>query len=493
MKESESDPTLKGLDPFIRRCMKDWNVPGLAVGILKNNRVIQLKSYGLRDIKRALPVNPDTHFGVGSCTKSFTATAIGILVDEGKLEWDTPVRKYLPTFKMKDPTATNCMTPRDLLTHRSGLPGHNLAWAASAATRETIVKRLRYLDLNKGFRTTYQYNNLMYLVLGALIEHVTGYTWETFIRDRIFKPLGMKNSYFFIRDLDESEHLSIGYDKDRNKLVRWDRGSETGINAKTGIGSGGPAGSIVSNLEDMCRWLKFQMNRGKSGRHTIISEQTLKEIHSPQVVDPELETDKYLLDGFYALGWRIQPYRGYKWIRHGGQFGGFNTDASFMPTESIGVIVLTNINDSPLTKIIPLNIYDRMLGQNEISWNSRCKNNFNKEQVLSGDTKSRGKKKHVAGRSLPFKFFVGDYLNRGYGRLSVSLEKRKLILRFNRFTFHLKHFQGNVFYLSHPMIGENIKVSFNMNNTGIIESVAIPFEPEVSDITFKKLKNKTAN
>ena len=466
--------------------MKEWNVPGLAVGILKNNRIIQLKGYGLRDIKHALPVNSDTYFGVGSCTKSFTATAIGILVDEGILEWDTPIGKYLPSFKMKDPVATERMTPRDLLTHRSGLPGHNFAWIASAETRNAIVKRLRYLDLNKDIRTTYQYSNLMYLVAGALIENVTGISWERFISERIFKPLGMKNSYFFISNLAENERLSVGYDKVKNKIIRWDRGSRTGINANNSIGPGGPAGSIISNVEDMCRWLKFQMIRGKAYKRAIISEQTLKEIHTPQIVNSDLETDRELLDGFYALGWSVQPYRGYQWIQHVGQFSGFNAQASFMPHESIGVIVLTNINDSPLTKIIPLNIYDRLLGLNEIAWNARCKKISRKEQALARQSKATSKKNKRAGRSLPYKNYTGEYSNRGYGHLSVSLEKQQIVLRFRKITFHLKHSHHQIFHMSHPMVGENIKASFYLNAAGKIESVAIPFEPAVSDIIFKK-------
>ncbi len=481
----KNEKYLDGVDRFIKKCMKDWDVPGLALGIINKNRIVYLKGYGTRDMKRSLPVEPGTHFGVGSCTKSFTATAIGILVDEGKLEWDTPVRQYLPHFKMKDAVATERLTPRDLLTHRSGLPQHDFAFAGSSMTRDEVIKRLRYLDLNKDFRTVYQYNNLMYLVTGALIEHVTHLSWEQFINDRLFKPLGMNNSYFFAPDLAENGHLAIGYEKVKNKLIRWDRGSKRGINARTGIGPCGPAGSIISNGEDMCRWLKFQMSRGKVGGQSIITEQSLNEIHTPQVVDTRQGINNELFYGFYALGWNIRPYRGYQWIRHGGQYGGFNADASFMPTESTGVIVLTNIMSSPLSIIIPLNIYDRIMGLDLLPWNARCKRLNKKDKALA---EKKNKKTRGAGCSKPLKDYTGIYFNPGYGSLVISLEKRQLALCFNLFTFRLKHKQDDVFEMNNPIIGDLLKASFKLNKRGMVESIAIPFEPTVKDIIFKKRK-----
>ena len=189
--EPVAEARLAGFDRLVRRCMVDWGVPGVAVGIVWGRRTVWVKGYGRRDMKRDLPVTEDTKFYTGSCGKAFTATAMGILVDEGKLQWDRPVREYLPSFRMYDPVATERTTPRDLLTHRTGLGRHGRAWLNSSATRLGIVERLRHLEPAADFRAAFQYSNVNYIVAGALMEYVTGQTWEELIRSRLLMPLRM--------------------------------------------------------------------------------------------------------------------------------------------------------------------------------------------------------------------------------------------------------------------------------------------------------------
>ena len=188
---------LDGFDAFANQELRDWKCDGFAIAVVKDGKVILSKGYGLRDVKKNLPVTEKTLFAIGSSTKSFTVTSMGVLVDQGKLDWDKPVRDYLPDFRLWDQFATERMTPRDLVTHRSGLPRHDLMWYNSPFSREELFSRLRYLEPNKDFRTTFQYQNLMFMTAGYLAGHVAGTSWEQLVHDVIFEPLGMTSLEFF--------------------------------------------------------------------------------------------------------------------------------------------------------------------------------------------------------------------------------------------------------------------------------------------------------
>ena len=202
---------LDGFDDVIERALKDFKVPGLAMVIVRDGQVVLNKGYGFRDVARQLPVTPHTLFEIGSSTKAFTVMLLGQLVDEGRLDWDKPVRTWLPDFALFDPVATAEMTPRDLVTHRSGLPRHDLVWYNSPADRAELFGRLRYLEPNKGFREEFQYNNLMFMTAGYLTERVTGQGWEEQIRSRIFQPLGMTHSIFRVSELARDPDACVGY------------------------------------------------------------------------------------------------------------------------------------------------------------------------------------------------------------------------------------------------------------------------------------------
>ncbi|MFQ6032023.1 MAG: serine hydrolase domain-containing protein, partial [Candidatus Zixiibacteriota bacterium] len=199
--------------------MKEWKVPGLAISIVKEDKVIYTKGFGFRDVKKGLKVTPHTLFAIGSCTKAFTAVAMGFLVDEGKLDWDKPVREYLPSFKLKDPFASERMTPRDLVCHRSGLPRHDLVWYNSSTSREELTHRLQYLEPSKDFRTTYQYQNLMFMTAGYMVGKIAGKTWEEFVRERILEPLGMEESNFSVEDSKKAPDFALPYFKDKQERV----------------------------------------------------------------------------------------------------------------------------------------------------------------------------------------------------------------------------------------------------------------------------------
>lgn len=476
------DPRLKGLDAHVRRWMKSWKVPGLVVGVVERGRPIHVQAYGLRDIRRRLPVTEDTLLGIASCTKAFTATAAAILVDEGLLDWDRPVREVLPTFRLADPVATERTTVRDLLTHRTGLPRHDIVWVTSAATRQELMGRLRHLEPNKDFRSLYQYNNLMYMAAGAVIEHASGMTWEAFVRERILQPLGMTASGFWADDFPRGEPVAQAYEPIRGRC----RACTIRPGSQNRPYPIAPAGAIVTNVGDLCRWVRFQMDRGRVGRRRIVSERALKELHTPHVVVPSATVDDEVINPSYGMGWNIQAYRGRRHISHGGAFGGYGANVSFMPGESLGVVVMANLL-SPLVQVVPRSIYDRLLGLSEVPWNARFKRLVRKEQAEARKARPGRDRKRGTRPSHPLADYVGEYRHPGYGGVSLSLDRRRLTLRYNALTpFRLRHYHYDVFELIRGGQRSGLKASFTADGSGRIASVAIPFEPTVTDIVFQR-------
>jgi len=469
---------LEAFDRFVTRSMKCWNVPGLAIGIVKDGRTVYAKGHGLKDIRRRLPVTEHTAFAVGSCTKAFTTTAMGILVDAGKLDWDKPVREYVPSFKMHDPVATEQMTPRDLVTHRSGLPRHDMVWEGTLHDRDALFHRLRYLEPGKGFRSVYQYNNLMYMAAGVVVEHVAGCSWETFVQKRILDPLGMTSVTFCAADMARLDDFSLGYDRRGQRVVRVKQEKVMPV---------GPAGSMNAHVIDMCRWVTLQMNRGKVGRKRIISEKNLKVVHTPQMAFQEEPEYEELLDSAYAMGWSVQPYRGRRRLTHSGCVDGFNASVSFMPTASIGIVVLTNMTGSPLVRSIPYNVFDRLLGLEPIDWNARFRKEERDKKAAAGK-RSTDRRRRGTRPSHPLREYVGEYEHPGYGKLTVTLARRKLWAVHNGFTRPLEH----VHYDQFEMVSRGVwpwrkKVTFNTGPKGQISSLSAALQEGVSDIVFKRV------
>src|SRR5215510_14410117 len=248
--DSSVPANFNGFDGFVDQVMKDWKVPGLAVAVVKDGKMIYAKGFGYRDVKKGLKVTPDTLFAIGSCSKAFTATAMAILVDEGKLDWDKPVRNYLPDFMLHDGYTTEHIRPRDLVTHQSGLPRHDMVWYGSPLSRKEIFERLRYLEPSQPLHAKFQYNNMMFMTAGVLVERISGATWEDFVRKKILDPLEMKTSNFSVNDSRKATDFSLPYGevKDEIKEIPF-----------RNIDAVGPAGSINSSVNEMSRWLLMQL------------------------------------------------------------------------------------------------------------------------------------------------------------------------------------------------------------------------------------------
>jgi len=481
---------LDGFSDFVTKMIAEWNVPGLAMAIVKDDQIVFAEGFGRRDIEKDLPVTPKTIFPIASATKAFTAMSMGISVDEGKLEWDTPVRNYLPTFKLYDTLATERMTPRDLLTHRSGLPRHDLVWYNTAFTRQEIFDRLQYLVPSKDFRTFFQYQNIMYMTAGYLVGQLSGSTWEEFVRERILNPLEMTGTNFSIAQTQKAADYALPYREkdDEIKKVPFHN-----------IDAAGPAGSVNSTVNDLAQWILLHLGKGKYKERQIVSEGSLTQMHIPQMVIQETVPALAAFAKFdevgyasYGLGWFVQPYRGHNLIHHGGNIDGFSSLVSFMPKENIGIAVLTNRSGNPLSTIVSYNAYDRLLGLTELPWSKRIKEEVakRKEATDSAKEKSAAERKSGTNPSHALADYTGDYHHPGYGVISVAVKDGNLAATYGTLDFTVEHYHYDVFEMTYKQFDMSIKASFFTDVKGKISRLAVPLEPAVDDIVFSKMPDK---
>ncbi len=488
---------LKGIDRFIESRLKDFKAPGIALAVVKGNRTIFSNGYGKRNVEQDLPLTASSPIPIGSCTKAFTATAVGILVDEGKLEWDRPIREYLPKFRMFDPVAQERTTLRDCLAHRTGIYGHGNMVYTAPLTRWDLVKRLRYLQPYKEFRSGFAYNNFMYAVVGCVMEQVTGMTWEENVRKRILEPLRMEHTAFINEVSIKSDEMTVGYRELRERLVPALSLYEGDVDLAAAYGDTAMmSGGIVSTVEDLCRWNRFQLNRGKVGKRRVVSEKTFKEIHNPQMAVPQPSGWNWnhfgseMLDASYALGWWVQPYRGYQTIFHAGGGWGYGTFVAMIPSQSIGVVLIQNAYSS-LGKVVVLNLLDRMLGLPPAPWSARLKRVMRERDDRR---KRRAQKKPApAPKRRPMslrrmKDYIGVYQHPAYGPLHIVLEEEQLKLRLNEFIFRMQPTQKDAFILVRIAgdIFKRMKVEFERDSEGKIESVSAPFPIDQPSIVFQK-------
>lgn len=472
------DP-LDGLDQFVETLRKDWKVPGVGIAIVKGDQVIFAKGFGERDTERKLPATADTLFAIGSCTKAFTAASVGLLVDDGKVDWDKPLRTYLPSFKMFDDYVTERMTPRDLVTHRSGLPRHDLLWYGSSFTRREMFDRLRYLEPSRGFREAYQYQNLMFMTAGVLVEEVTLRPWEEFIRERFFTPLEMKGSTLSVTDSQKAGDFALPYGEEKDLVQR--------VPFRT-IDQIGPAGSINSSAREMANWVIAQLNGGKFNGRQVIPERTLRETHTPYVVSGATLRYDELFYSMYAMGWGVSAYRGHLLLSHGGGIDGFTAHVSLMPKDKIGIVILTNKGGSRLPGILAFNAYDRLLGLAPAPWNDR-----NKEEVAKArEAQQKTEKDRDANRktgtqpSHALADFAGEFEHPGYGTLRIE-HGSDLKVTYNGLTTTLRHYHYNVFEATADRF-ENMKFTFGVNAKGDVDRVLVPLQSGVGDIVFTRKK-----
>lgn len=482
---------LKKFRLFLNAEMKRWEVPGIGVGIIKDGKIVLAEGFGYRNVDKKLLVTPNTLFAIGSASKAFTTMDIGILAEEGKIDWDKPVRLYLPEFKLKDEIATERMTVRDLVCHRSGLPRHDALWYVSSLSRKDIVDRLRYLDFSADIRSTFQYNNLMYLTAGYIVGRLTDSSWEGFTRKRIFEPLGMTNSNFSVEDSQKSDDYALPYIKKDNAVIEV---------PFRNIDTVGPAGSINSCVVDMLKWVRFHLDKGKVGDTQIISEPGQKEMYTPAMflrepmlsVQPEGQSDMS-----YGLGWFVETYRGHKLVHHGGAIDGFFFLNGFLPRDGLGVVILTNLSGTPLVQISMGYILDMMLDLKPV-WEKLSQERFEKakkDREKAEEEKKKKEEERVQGTkpSHPVEAYAGVYENAAYGEIPIEYRDGSLSGKFNSFAFTLEHWHYDTFKAiedidakSRSAVVDGLQLTFHTNVKGDIDRISVPLEPVVDAIVFAK-------
>lgn len=483
-KAKRAQTIMEGFDEVIEKALQDYQIPGVAVGVIVDGHIVYSKGFGYRDVEKKYPVTSNTLFAIGSCTKAFTSFAVATLINEGLLHWDDRIIDIAPDFRLHDPYATQNLTMRDLLTHRSGLPRHDFMWYNSKLSKEEIIRKLRYLEPSCNFRERYQYNNLMYLAAGYAIEQLTHKSWETLVQERILNPLDMKHTNFSVQEMQKSSDFAFPYIEKNGGLEK--------MNFRD-ISLIGPAGSMNSNLRDLSQWVQMQLNGGVHKNTLQINPSLLQEMHTPQVIVTGAPETKESLLYAYGMGWGIASYRGQYFLSHDGVSDGFTSTIGLIPAHKTGIIILSNRNLSAFPRILSVQIVDALLELPFIDWMKEGLEGIQKTQLGNGEDPLRKKE---TTPSHPLKDFTGSFEHPGYGTVNISLDKGKLYLYFNGILSELEHWHYDVFAIrkenQHTFFSrEGSKITFRSDLNGDIHEVLIPFEPTVSDILFKRKKEET--
>jgi len=464
---------------FIETSMKEMGVPGLALAVVHDQKIVLVEGFGFREVSQQIPVTPTTRFVLGSTTKAFTTLAMAMLVDEGKMSWDEPVRTYLPEFALKDEWATLRATPRDLVTHRTGLPRHDLVWSGASLGPEEIVRVLRFLEPSRDFRSAYQYNNLMFITAGVLVSRVAGLPWEDFLKQKIFLPLHMRNSGCTLSEYLASAEYSLAYNRRGEKFEPIAFPSP---DKKIMFGPRA-SGSVFSTAEDMVRWLLFQLNEGEIEGKRLISRARFKEMHTPQIIRPASpEEAPEIQHPSYGLGWMIDSYRGHYRVHHGGSTMGFSSYVTLFPEEKFGVAILTNLN-SNLPAILSNYMSDLALGLPPVDWKKKLSSRAGTPP--SPQTVPASEVQPVR----PLADYAGEYTHPAYGQIKIEVDGHKLFFIFREQKIELQPSGPDLFRPKEASFSR-YPLRFVSNNQGTITSVAIPLEPAVGEIIFVKIKKE---
>ncbi len=476
---------MEEFDPLIVQALEDYQVPGLSIGIVADGQLVFAKGYGLRDPENELPATSDTIYSIGSCSKAFTSFIAGTLVDEGLIHWDTRIIDMYPEFRLFDDHATLHVTMRDLLTHRSGMPMHDLMWYnSSTLTRADVMHRLRFVEPSCDIREFYQYNNVMYLAAGFAMEYLMAEPWEELVSSRILKPLQMNHTSFHIKDMQTAQDYAVPHGE---TVDSWRRIAFQDISLI------GPAGGINSNVHDLSKWILMHLNGGVVGDKSLISPVVLQEIHAPQVVVTGAPESKVSHIYTGALGWNVVAYRGQYYVSHDGGLAGYTSVVGFFPKEGIGIIVLSNKNLTTLPRYLSNQINDAILDLPFINWLQEGLDQVKKTKLAKLELKEQENLVRKAGTqpSHLLQDFIGDYHHDGYGTLSISEKEGKLSVRLNDLECFLDHWHHDVFVISEEAQDmfrsrEGLKLSFHNGMNGEVEKLVIPFEPKSGDVVFYK-------
>ncbi len=481
----------RDLDAYVARVMQTFEVPGLALTIVQDGRVVLARGYGVRKLGEAAPVDEHTLFGIASNTKAFTATALGILVEEGKLEWDAPVINYLPWFAMYDPFVTREITIRDLLVHRSGLglgAGDLLWWPTSTYDRKEIARRLRYIKPETSFRTAYAYDNVLYSVAGEVIEAVSGQTWEDFVSSRILARVGMTGSNVRHSAAAAGGNVATPHAEIDGHVRPISPFGSDNVN---------PAGGINTNASDIAKWLIVQLDSGKLADGTrLFTPRTTFELWSVVTpyrvgrLPPDLAGLQATFAG-YGLGFELRDYLGRKIVTHTGGLPGFVSRISLVPDKRIGIAVFTNQEAGLAFQAITYRLLDYYLGAPATDWVSTfAKRKAQGDSAVAAQERAAGAKRDTTSRpALALERYAGAYRDAWYGDVTITLENGRLVMRFSHtpsLTGDLEHFQYDTFIARwrDRELRADAYVTFALKPDGSIDHVKMAAVSPATDFSF---------
>ena len=474
---------LQKIDEFINKAMKDWEMPGFSVAIVKNDSVIFAKGYGVRNINKSDPVDENTLFVIASCSKAFTTASLAILVDQGKIKWDDPVTKYLPDFQIYDPWVTREITIRDLTSHKSGLEtfSGDFLWLNSTYDRKEVINRARYLKPTSSFRSKYGYQNIMFITAAEIIKAVTDTSWADYIKAHILDNLGMNHTDTGYKIFNNDNNAAKAHYKKDNAMK---------VFTDTQIDNAHGALGINSSAIEMAQWIRLQLGKGKYNGKRIFSERQSAEMWSNQ-------TPIGIIN--YGLGWFIRYWNGKRMLNHGGGMPGMISDITLIPEENFGFVILSNY-ETGMVGAVRNYISDLFTNVEPKDWEKLTLDGFAKRKEAQEKEFKRREEIRVKDTkpSLPLEKYCGTYEDKMYGKAGVSLKDGKLFLQFlptPTFRGELKHYQYDMFYIDwEDEFLTRGWVKFDMNFNSDIKKMTfeVPNSPDFifTELLFEKLSEK---
>jgi CubicO group peptidase (beta-lactamase class C family) len=490
------------IDSLTELTLKTFDVPGIAVAVVKDGKIIHAKGYGVRSLRTMQKVDENTLFGIASNSKAFTSAALGMLVDEGKLKWNDKVTDYIPEFKMYNPYVTEEFTIKDLLTHRSGLglgAGDLMMFPDSSNfTKKDIIHNLRYLKSVSSFRTKFDYDNNLYIVAGEVIARVSGLSWEDFIEQRIMKPLGMNTSKASISRLPNRDNTIMPHAPVNGKVTAIDIDWSETANA---------AGGIVSNLTDLSKWIIMQMDNGKYGDNKrLFSEDVHEEMWAPQTIIDVRGSSPYNTHfASYGLGWFLSDVKGYKQVTHTGGLAGVVTQVTLLPELKLGIIVLTNQQSGAAFTAITNTIKDSYFGIKGMDRVKQqhdrvIKNEADAKKITDGIWADIDAQQKSNAPKADINQFLGTYTDQWFGDIVISMKNGKPWFdskRSPKLTGILLPYKGNTFIVkwNDRSLDADAYVKFDLDENGKATGIkmnpispATDFSFDFQDLDFKRAK-----
>lgn len=487
--------TPPNFDAYIREVLEAFDVPGMAVGVVRNGEVLLSKGYGIKQMGKTEPVDQHTLFPIASNSKAFTATALALLVEEGKLDWDAPVIRYLPEFRMSESYVTEHLTVRDLLVHRSGLSpyaGDLLQFPPTDYTREALVEKLRYLPLSTSFRSTYAYDNVLYLVAAEVIRAVSGQRWEEFVKERIFRPLKMHESLAYFSGFHEASNKASSHAPVEGQVQHLENFKAQGLGDISN-----PAGGISSNVTDMCRWLITQLDSGRSAEdYRLFTPATARELWTGVTPIPVTEVPSWIAPAqtdlsSYALGFRVYTYRGEKMVTHGGKLDGFVSFVNMVPGKNLGIVVLTNQESTNAYYSVVNHLLDYYLDKPEFDWIAgyRKQETLKFQRIARAETRAESQRDPNSKPALPLSGYTGVFRDAWYGKVRIEEAGGKLMVDFTHspeLVGEMEFWQYNTFIVRwrNRELRADAYLTYNLDENGKVTSIAMKAVSPITDVSY---------